>query len=47
MSDEPSIELVLQNIYNLYNNPNTSEKENASKWLSEYQKSVSIFFIKI
>lgn len=38
----PSMDTVYQAIDALYNNPNTSEKEKASIWLGEIQKSVSI-----
>jgi transportin-3 len=40
--DIASTESVLHNIYVLYNNPDKVEKEKASKWLEEFQKSVSI-----
>lgn len=39
--EEPKIEIVLRNIYDLYDNPDTSSKEKASKWLEDFQKSVS------
>lgn len=39
--EEPKIEDLLKNIYDLYENPDISTKEKASTWLSEFQKSVS------
>lgn len=39
--EEPNIEDVLRNIYDLYENPDVSAKEKASTWLAEFQKSVS------
>ena len=41
---EPSILEVMTNIQNLYNNPDTTAKDKASKWLAEFQKSVSRIF---
>lgn len=41
MDQAPPIETVYQAVNTLYNNPNTSEKEKASQWLGELQKSVS------
>ncbi|XP_055614222.1 transportin-3 isoform X2 [Uranotaenia lowii] len=38
--DHPTAEAVLQGVYTLYNNPNKQEKEKASKWLEEFQKSI-------
>lgn len=38
---EPKIQDVLEKIHDLYVNPNTSAKEEASKWLEQFQKSVS------
>lgn len=43
--EEPNLDVVLKNIYDLYNNPDTVEKEKASKWLAELQKSVSFCFV--
>lgn len=40
--DEPKLEEVLRYIYDLYDNPDISSKEKASKWLTEFQKSVNI-----
>lgn len=40
MEEKPSTEEVLSAISALYNNPDKSEKERASKWLLELQKSV-------
>jgi transportin-3 len=42
MDSPPSLETVYQAVYLLYNNPNPSEKERASQWLGELQKSVSL-----
>lgn len=39
--DEPKVEEVLRNVYDLYENPDISAKDKASKWLAEFQKSVS------
>lgn len=39
--EEPKVEEVLRNIYDLYENPDNSAKEKASKWLDAFQKSVS------
>lgn len=39
--EEPKIEDVLKNIHDLYVNPDTDAKERASKWLEQFQKSVS------
>lgn len=39
--DEPKVEEVLRHIYDLYENPDVSTKDKASKWLAEFQKSVS------
>lgn len=39
--EEPKIEEVLKNIYDLYENPDISIKDKASAWLAEFQKSVS------
>lgn len=38
--EEPSLQEVMTNIHNLYNNPDTTAKDKASKWLAEFQKSV-------
>ncbi|XP_062562419.1 transportin-3 isoform X1 [Armigeres subalbatus] len=38
--DPPTAEAVLQSVFTLYNNPNKQEKETASKWLEEFQKSI-------
>lgn len=41
MEDSPSIETVYEAIYALYNqNTNPAEKQRASNWLNEMQKSV-------
>lgn len=42
MDEKPSTEVVLAAIYALYNNPEKSEKERASQWLLELQKSVKL-----
>lgn len=41
MEAPPTTDTVYQSVYALYNNPDTSEKEKASKWLDSLQKSVS------
>lgn len=41
METAPSLETVYQAIYTLYNDPQTAEKEKASQWLEQLQKSVS------
>lgn len=40
---EPTLETALQAIDALYVNPENSVKEEASKWLCEFQKSVTNF----
>lgn len=45
MEEKPSIEEVLSAVSALYNNPEKSEKERASQWLLELQKSVRYAFI--
>lgn len=45
MDSSPSLETVYQAVYTLYHNPDPQEKENASKWLGELQKSVSAWKI--
>ena len=42
MQDEPQIDEVLKNIYDLYCNPDISKKEPASKYLATLQDSVSL-----
>lgn len=44
MEAAPTTEAVYQGVYALYNNPDSAEKEKASKWLESLQKSVSITF---
>lgn len=39
--DTPSMDTVYQAISALYDNPNANEKEKASIWLGDVQKSVS------
>lgn len=39
----PSTEEILRGVHALYNSSNLEEKEKASKWLTELQKSVSSF----
>lgn len=41
MDSPPSLDTVYQAVYSLYNNPVPGEKEKASQWLGEMQKSVS------
>lgn len=41
MDQKPSIDIVFMAISALYNNPNPAEKERASQWLNDLQKSVS------
>lgn len=41
MEQKPEIDMVVAAVCALYNNPNKSEKESASQWLLELQKSVS------
>lgn len=43
MEEKPSTEEVLSAVSALYNNPEKSEKERASQWLLELQKSVRHF----
>lgn len=45
MEEEPKIEDVLKNIYDLYGNPDVSKKEGASKYLAKLQDSVSVTLI--
>lgn len=45
MEEKPAIDIVLSAISALYNNPDKSEKEGASQWLLELQKSVSSIFL--
>lgn len=40
MEEEPKIEDVLKNIYDLYGNPDVSKKEGASKYLAKLQDSI-------
>jgi len=40
MDSAPNLELVVQAITSLYHNPDTKQKEEASKWLQSLQKSV-------
>jgi hypothetical protein len=40
MQTAPSLENVYEAVYTLFNNQNSSEKEKASAWLDELQKSV-------
>lgn len=41
MDQKPSLDIVYMAISALYNNPDTNEKERASQWLADLQKSVS------
>ncbi|XP_031340028.1 transportin-3-like isoform X1 [Photinus pyralis] len=45
MEQKPSLDVVLLAISSLYNNPDTSEKERASHWLEDLQKSVHAWTI--
>lgn len=47
MDASPSLETVYQAVYTLYHNPDPAEKEKASQWLGELQKSVSILRLVI
>uniref|UniRef100_A0A4Y0BRW8 Transportin-3 n=1 Tax=Anopheles funestus TaxID=62324 RepID=A0A4Y0BRW8_ANOFN len=38
--EPPTAEAVLQGVFTLYNDPNNVEKEKASKWLEEFQRSI-------
>lgn len=40
MMEPPTAAAVIQGVYTLYNNPNKQEKEKASKWLEDFQKSI-------
>ncbi len=44
-SDFENINLVLKYVYDMYSNPDGSVKDKASKWLADFQKSVSFLFI--
>lgn len=41
MEQKPSLEMVFMAVSSLYNSPNTADKERASQWLGELQKSVN------
>lgn len=41
MDQKPGLDIVYLAVSSLYNNPNAAEKEKASQWLGELQKSVS------
>lgn len=41
MDQKPTLDIVFLAVSALYNNPNASEKERASQWLNDLQKSVS------
>lgn len=41
MEHKPTLDVVFLAVSALYNNPNTAEKERASSWLGELQKSAS------
>ena len=47
MDSAPSLELVVQAITALYHNPDTKQKEEASKWLQVLQKSVHAWEVNI
>lgn len=42
MDQPPTLDMVHMAVFALYNNPNSSEKEKASQWLGDLQKSVRI-----
>lgn len=42
MNPEPNLETVLLALKALYHSADASEKERASKWLEEFQKSVGL-----
>ena len=41
MNFAPTLDTVYQAVYSLYNNPEPTEKEKASQWLDDLQKSVT------
>lgn len=41
------MDTIYEAIRALYDNPNANEKEKASRWLGEVQKSVSIFYLYV
>lgn len=41
MEGPPTTEQILQGVHALYNSSNLDEKEKASKWLADLQRSVS------
>lgn len=41
MEGPPTTEQILQGVHALYNSSDLTEKDKASKWLAELQKSVS------
>lgn len=41
MDQKPGLDIVYLAVSSLYNNPNAAEKEKASQWLGQLQKSVS------
>lgn len=44
LASPPSLDMVYQGICTLYHNSVPKEKEKASRWLEQFQKSVNIFF---
>lgn len=42
MNSSPPLDSVYQAVFTLYHNPDPAEKEKASLWLGELQRSVSI-----
>jgi hypothetical protein len=42
MNSSPPLDAVYQAVFTLYHNPDPTEKEKASLWLGELQRSVSI-----
>jgi len=46
MNSSPPLDTVYQAVFTLYHNPDPAEKEKASLWLGELQRSVSMTFFK-
>jgi len=44
MNSSPPLDTVYQAVFTLYHNPDPTEKEKASLWLGELQRSVSMTF---
>lgn len=45
MNSSPPLDAVYQAVFTLYHNPDPTEKEKASLWLGELQRSVSMSFL--